>query len=133
MNLIKTVARIILIGTPLLASCTVGPEYVRPTPLTAMSAAFRQKLKNVVMSGKEVYPIVEGGKGIGASNGYSARAYDHGTMNITMVSVEMFDNTCSSASNCAAFLGTTYTQNVPAYFVLEASSGGCADVDFLVD
>ena len=43
MNLIKTVARIILIGTPLLASCTVGPAYVRPTPLTAMPAAFKEQ------------------------------------------------------------------------------------------
>jgi hypothetical protein len=68
-----------------------------------------------------------------ASAGYNARAYDHGTMNITMVSTTVLDSTCGNASNCAAFLGTTYTQDVPAYFVLEASSGGCADVDFLVD
>ena len=37
--------------------------------------AFRQKLKNVIVSGKEVYPIIEGGKGIGASNGTSAGAF----------------------------------------------------------
>ena len=68
-----------------------------------------------------------------ATTGYNARAYDHGTLNITMVSIRKFDDTCVSTGACAAFLGTTYTQNVPAYFVLEASSGGCADVDFLVD
>lgn len=42
---------------------------------TAVHAAFRAKLKNVIVSGKEVYPIVEGGKGIGASNGTSAGAF----------------------------------------------------------
>jgi hypothetical protein len=68
-----------------------------------------------------------------ASDGYNARAYDHGTMNISMVSTTVFDSTCGNGSTCAAFLGTTYTMGVPAYFVLEASSGGCADVDFLVD
>jgi hypothetical protein len=70
-----------------------------------------------------------------ASNGYTAQAYDHGTTNITMVSVEVFDQTCQpmALGACAAVLGTNYTQGVPAYFVLEASSGGCADVDFLVD
>ena len=68
-----------------------------------------------------------------ASTGYNARAYDHGTMNITMVSTTVFDHTCAPMGVCAAFLGTTYTQGVPYYFVLEASSGGCADIDFLVD
>lgn len=37
--------------------------------------AFRDKLKSVVISGKEVLPIIEGGKGIGASNGFSAGAF----------------------------------------------------------
>ena len=70
-----------------------------------------------------------------ASNGYTARAYDHGTTNVTMVSTEVFDQTCQPMNGgaCAAILGTSYLQGVPAYFVLEASSGGCADVDFLVD
>jgi hypothetical protein len=68
-----------------------------------------------------------------ASGGYNARAYDHGTMNISMVETMTLDSTCTNASTCAAFLGQTYTMAVPVYFVLEASSGGCADVDFLVD
>jgi hypothetical protein len=68
-----------------------------------------------------------------ASNGYNARAYDHGTMNITMVSTTVFDHDCQPMGMCAGLLGTTYTQGVPYYFVLEASSGGCADIDFLVD
>jgi hypothetical protein len=69
-----------------------------------------------------------------ASTGYNARAYDHGTLNITMVSIKLLDDTCvASVNGCSAILGTTYTQDVPAYFVLEASSGGCADVDLLVD
>lgn len=40
-----------------------------------MSDSFREKLKPVVLSGKEVLPIVEGGKGIGATNGQSAGAF----------------------------------------------------------
>ena len=67
------------------------------------------------------------------SGGYNARAYDHGTQNITMVSTTFFDQSCQSASACAALLGTTYTAGEHYYFVLEASSGGCADIDFLVD
>jgi hypothetical protein len=36
---------------------------------------FSRKLKPVIMSGKEVHPIVEGGKGIGASNGATSGAF----------------------------------------------------------
>jgi hypothetical protein len=68
-----------------------------------------------------------------ATGGYNARAYDHGTQNITMVSVTVLDSACANGSTCAAFLGRTYTMGEPVYFLLEASSGGCADVDFLVD
>ena len=37
--------------------------------------AFKAKLKPVLISGKEVHPIVEGGKGISATNGDSAGAF----------------------------------------------------------
>ena len=37
--------------------------------------SFKQKLKTVMISGREVLPIVEGGKGIGATNGISAGAF----------------------------------------------------------
>lgn len=40
-----------------------------------MSESFREKLGRVVISGKEVYPIIEGGKGIAATNGNSAGAF----------------------------------------------------------
>jgi NAD(P)H-dependent flavin oxidoreductase YrpB (nitropropane dioxygenase family) len=40
-----------------------------------MAASFAEKLRPVVISGKEVLPIVEGGKGIGATNGHSAGAF----------------------------------------------------------
>ncbi len=40
-----------------------------------MTDTFSSKLKPVILSGKEVLPIVEGGKGIGASNGRSAGAF----------------------------------------------------------
>ncbi len=42
---------------------------------TATASSFRDKLKDVVISGKLVHPIIEGGKGIGASNGTSAGAF----------------------------------------------------------
>lgn len=40
-----------------------------------MTSAFTSKLKPVVISGKEVLPIIEGGKGIAASTGASAGAF----------------------------------------------------------
>lgn len=39
------------------------------------TAAFTAKLKPVVVSGKEVLPIIEGGKGVGATNGQSTGAF----------------------------------------------------------
>jgi nitronate monooxygenase len=42
---------------------------------TASSPSFPDKLKDVIISGKLVHPIVEGGKGIGASNGNSSGAF----------------------------------------------------------
>ena len=66
------------------------------------------------------------------SGSYNARAYDHGTMNIT-VSTMVLDNACANGSSCAGILGLDYTIGVPVYFLLEPPSSGCADVDFLVD
>lgn len=40
-----------------------------------MPDSFIKKLKPVMISGHEVLPIVEGGKGIGATNGYSSGAF----------------------------------------------------------
>jgi NAD(P)H-dependent flavin oxidoreductase YrpB (nitropropane dioxygenase family) len=40
-----------------------------------MSDTFREKLKSVIVGGVEAYPIIEGGKGVAASNGYSAGAF----------------------------------------------------------
>lgn len=39
------------------------------------TAAFRAKLKDVVISGALVHPIVEGGKGVAVTNGYTAGAF----------------------------------------------------------
>jgi len=39
------------------------------------TAEFARKLKPVMVSGREVLPIIEGGKGVGASNGRSAGAF----------------------------------------------------------
>ncbi len=40
-----------------------------------MTTSFAQKLKSVSISGMDVLPIIEGGKGIGATNGKSAGAF----------------------------------------------------------
>lgn len=42
---------------------------------TDSNSAFRSKLKNVVISGREVHPIIEGGKGVSVSNGNTAGAF----------------------------------------------------------
>lgn len=45
------------------------------TPSSPDIEAFRRKLKNVIISGREVLPIIEGGKGIAASTGRTAGAF----------------------------------------------------------
>ena len=42
---------------------------------TAANLDFSAKLKPVMVSGREVLPIIEGGKGVGASNGVTAGAF----------------------------------------------------------
>lgn len=39
------------------------------------SVSFEQKLKSVVIGGREVYPIIEGGKGVAVSNGQTSGAF----------------------------------------------------------
>ena len=39
------------------------------------AAAFKKKLKPVIVSGEEVLPIIEGGKGVSATSGKSAGAF----------------------------------------------------------
>lgn len=41
----------------------------------AQKENFREKLKDVIISGKLVHPIVEGGKGVSVTNGYTAGAF----------------------------------------------------------
>lgn len=53
-----------------------------------------KKLNSIILSGKEVLPLIEGGKGINASNGYSAGAWAHENCVGTFsgVSPDAFDN-----------------------------------------
>lgn len=44
-------------------------------PQAALKQTFRDKLKNVVISGVETFPIVEGGKGVAVTNGRTAGAF----------------------------------------------------------
>ena len=64
------------------------------------------------------------------SGGYSMQAYDTGTNNITN-SVALLNASCTAKSgNCAGILGIQLPAGT-SYFVVEASSGGCANIDFL--
>lgn len=66
-----------------------------------------------------------------ASAGYTIRAYDTGTMNISNLT-GLADATCTSHTVCAGLYGTSYAANDVAYFVVGAAAGGCATIDFLV-
>lgn len=68
-----------------------------------------------------------------ASGGYNAAAYNPGTQNVSN-SVARVDAACAaSMGSCAGVLGTTYTAGQTYYFVVEASSAACADVEFLIE
>ena len=53
-----------------------------------------KQLNSVIISGKEVLPLVEGGKGINGSNGYSAGAWarENCVGTFSAVSPDAYDN-----------------------------------------
>jgi hypothetical protein len=68
-----------------------------------------------------------------ASGGYNARAFNPGTNNVSN-SVARVDAACAATTGaCAGLLGTTYTAGQTYYFVVEASSAACVDIEFLID
>ncbi len=67
------------------------------------------------------------------SGGYTARALNPGTDNVSN-SVARVDAACSaSMGSCAGILGTTYAAGQTYYFVVEAAASACVDIEFLID
>jgi hypothetical protein len=65
------------------------------------------------------------------SGSYQVRAFDAGTQN-TSNSTGQLDAACKLPKQCAGVLVTQFTQGVPAYFVVESSTGGCVNIEFEV-
>jgi hypothetical protein len=68
-----------------------------------------------------------------ASDGYQFQAYDTGTNNISN-STTTIDASCTVADqqSCSGVLGLTLNQGDVLYLIVEAASGGCTTIDFLV-
>lgn len=63
------------------------------------------------------------------TRGYNLAARDPGTMNVSN-STTIANAGCTAIGSCAGILGQSFTAGQTLYIVLEASSGGCATVDF---
>jgi hypothetical protein len=64
-----------------------------------------------------------------ARGSYNFRAYDPGTNNV-LNSTGLVDAACAKVAPCAGIYGTSFTAGQIAYFAVEASSGGCAAIEF---
>ena len=64
--------------------------------------------------------------------GYNVRAYNAGTNNISNSTAQL-NAACMQPGSCTGILGTTFQTGMTYYFVVEASGGGCASIEFLVD
>jgi hypothetical protein len=63
------------------------------------------------------------------SGGYNFRARDAGTQNVSN-STGLVDAGCIATVTCAGILGRTFNAGQIVYFVIEASSGTCATIEF---
>jgi hypothetical protein len=66
-----------------------------------------------------------------ATGSYTFRAFDGATQN-TSNSTAVLNAACTATQNCAGVLGTTGTAGQPMYLIVEASSGGCAQIQFSI-
>lgn len=62
---------------------------------------------------------------------YTFAAYDAGTQNVSNSTARM-NADCVTIQSCNGITGTTLTAGVDYYFVVEASSGACADIEFSI-
>jgi hypothetical protein len=64
-----------------------------------------------------------------ASGGYNFRARDAGTTNVSNTT-GLLDAACAATATCAGIVSRTFTAGQIVYFVVEASSGTCATIEF---
>jgi hypothetical protein len=64
-----------------------------------------------------------------ATNGYSFRAFDPGTNNVSNSTAQL-DTSCTTKGSCAGILGITVNAGETVYLVVEASAGGCTNIEF---
>jgi hypothetical protein len=63
------------------------------------------------------------------SGGYNFRARDAGTQNVSN-STGVLNAGCTAITNCPGIFSSTFTAGQVLYFVVEASSGTCATIEF---
>ncbi len=66
-----------------------------------------------------------------ATAGYNFRAFD-GATNNTSNSTGLLNAARTATTTCAGLLGTTGTVGQSMYLIVEASSGGCAQIQFSI-
>jgi hypothetical protein len=64
-----------------------------------------------------------------ATGSYNFAAYDPGTSNVSN-STGVVDPTCVKVEACSGLYGTGLAAGAIVYFAVEASSGGCAPIEF---
>jgi hypothetical protein len=63
---------------------------------------------------------------------YNIAAYDPGTSNVSNSTQRVTSGCAGVTGSCAAITGTTLNAGMTYYFVVEASSGTCANIEFSV-
>jgi hypothetical protein len=66
-----------------------------------------------------------------ASSGYTFRAFDPGTSNVSN-STKQLGAGCAPLAGCSGVLGIGVNVGETVYFVVEASAGGCVNIEFEV-
>ena len=67
-----------------------------------------------------------------ASGGYTFRALDPGTQNISNSTARLDPGCTMQVGGCTGILGTSLTAGQPVYFAIEAAAGACAMIEFQV-
>jgi hypothetical protein len=67
-----------------------------------------------------------------ATSGYTFRAFD-GATNNTSNSTAIINAACTGIGSCAGVLGMGATMGQPVYIIVEASNGGCAQIQYSID
>jgi hypothetical protein len=98
------------------------------TPITISTCRAGDHVEGCGPTGTEevVFELV-----VPATAGYTFRAFDTGTQDISN-STGVLDATCMQVSGCAGILGLSFNAGDVVDLVVEASSGGCATIDFSV-